>query len=262
MRRLCVIGDPVAHSLSPAIHAAALRAAGMDDATYTAVRIPAGALPGELPMLRANFIGCNVTTPLKEEAAALCDRLDLFARKAGAANTLAFDRDGGIAGWNTDGEGAAVAVAEACGVERVAGLRIAVLGTGPAARAAALGIAAHGGRVAVWGRRPGAVSALVAMTEGATPWAFEPVDAAFSTLPPGTELPADLADALRAAPAVIDANYGARAALGARLGRPVADGLAMLIGQAAASFRIWFGIEPDVRAMAEAANFRFREART
>ncbi|HVA38693.1 MAG TPA: shikimate dehydrogenase [Candidatus Dormibacteraeota bacterium] len=249
--RLCVIGDPVAHSLSPAIHRAALRAAGIAG-EYEALRIPAGTLRERLDGLRARYLGCNVTTPLKEEAAALCARLDDFARAVGAANTLRFDAEG-TAGWNTDGEGAAVAAARAAGTSSVEGVSVAVLGTGPAARAAALGIAQRGGRVAVWGRREEGVRGVLALVAGARPWGFESIDVVFSTLPPGVELPPLLAGALVAAPAVVDANYGPRADLGARLGRPVADGLTMLVAQAAASFRLWLGIEPDVTAMERAA---------
>ncbi|TAM76129.1 hypothetical protein EPN44_06780 [bacterium] len=256
VRRLCVIGDPVAHSLSPAIHRAALRAAAIDG-DYEAVRISAGTLHERLEALRVRYIGCNVTTPLKEEAAALCDRLDEVASAAGAANTLRLT-DQGAEGWNTDGEGAAFALAQACGVAEVRGLRLAVLGTGPAARAAMLGLAAHGALPLVWGRRPEGVAAALALTEAAEPWGLEAVDGILSTLPPGAEMPADLAEALRGSPAVVDANYGARADLGERLGRRVFDGLGMLIGQAAASFRIWFGVEPDIHAMARAASFRLR----
>lgn len=252
--RLCVIGDPVAHSLSPAIHGAALRAAGIEG-TYTAVRIRAGTLGIDLPMLRADFSGCNVTTPLKEEAAGLCDTLDDFARRIGAANTLAFRGDG-VHGWSTDGEGAAIAVARARGVERVAGLRVAVLGTGPAARAAALGIAQRGARVLLWGRRAEGVRSVLALVDGAAHWGLEPVDAVLSTLPPSVALSPELAAALCAAPVVVDANYGERADLGARLGRLVVDGVGMLVAQAAASFRLWFDVEPDLQAMAAAANLQ------
>lgn len=251
MTRLCVIGDPVAHSLSPAIHRAAMEAAGIEG-DYQAVRIPAGALRAQLPLLRTRYIGCNVTTPLKEEAAALCERLDPFARSVGAANTLAWGA-AGVAGWNTDGEGAALAVAQACEASSVEGLCVAILGTGPAARAAALGIALRGGSVALWGRNESSLRALLALVEGARRWSFERVDAVLSTLPPGVELPPDLLAALRESPVVVDANYGERADLERRLGRPVTDGLGMLVAQAAASFRLWFGVEPDVVAMAAAA---------
>ncbi|TAM62146.1 shikimate dehydrogenase [bacterium] len=256
MRRLCVIGDPVAHSLSPAIQQAALRAAGIEG-TYEAVRIQAGGLHERWAELRADFTGCNVTTPLKEEAAALCDRLDGVARAAGAANTLSFGDDA-VVGWNTDGEGAAFALAQACGAPEARGLRVAVLGTGPAARAAVLGLAAHGACTLVWGRRSAGVDALAALDASVRPWSYEPVDGVLSTLPPGAVLPADLAEALRRSPVIVDANYGERADLGERLGRAVRDGLGMLIGQAAASFRLWFGVEPDVATMARAVNFRLR----
>ncbi len=256
MRRLCVIGDPVAHSLSPAIHRAALRAAAIEG-DYETVRIPAGTLHERIAALQARYVGCNVTTPLKEEAAALCDRLDEAAGAAGAANTLLLSAPR-VEGWNTDGEGAAFALAQACGVADLRGLHVAVLGTGPAARAALLGLAAHGALPLVWGRRRDGVAAAVALSRAAQPWDFGAVDGVLSTLPPGAELPADLEEALRGSPAVVDANYGARADLGERLGRHVFEGLGMLIGQAAASFRIWFGIEPDIEAMARAVNFRLR----
>jgi shikimate dehydrogenase len=136
-RRFAVIGDPVAHSRSPAMHAAAYQALGLAH-TYEALPVPAGELPRVLAELREGaYDGLNVTVPHKERVLALVDDLDPSARQVGAANTLV--RSGGprIVAHNTDAPALAAELRFLS--EPMAGWkggRALVLGSGGAARAA------------------------------------------------------------------------------------------------------------------------------
>jgi shikimate dehydrogenase len=237
--RLAVIGDPVAHSASPALHRAFLAEAGMHG-TYEAVRVAAGDAARAIEELRAaGFRGINVTTPLKEEAFAHCTRQDALAAAARSVNTIVFARDG-IAGYNTDGIGAIAALCEASARASVTDLAVLVLGAGPTARAAARALADAGATTGVWSRSQQSVDAAL-RASGASPWtALTRIDAVFAALPPEAEL-ADgaLRAAVLAAPVFVDANYGPRARLASALGRDGADGTAMLRASARASFQLF-----------------------
>src|SRR2546427_323078 len=102
-RRFAVIGDPVAHSRSPAMHQAAYHALGLEH-VYQALRVPAGDLPRVVAELREGmYDGLNVTVPHKERVLALVDDLDPSARQIGAANALVRSAEGRIVAHNTDG---------------------------------------------------------------------------------------------------------------------------------------------------------------
>ena len=132
--RCAVLGDPIAHSLSPVLHRAAYAALGLDW-TYEAVRVPAGGLRGFLDGLGPQWRGLSLTMPLKREVLPLADELTDVARTAGAANTLVLDGRHRTAD-NTDVPGAVAAVRE-----RYDGpLRRAVL-LGAGATAASTGLA-------------------------------------------------------------------------------------------------------------------------
>ena len=132
-----VVGAPVAHSLSPAIHNAWLAAAGID-AVYVAFSPPAERFEAFAQGLRGGAVrGLNVTAPFKAAALGVADRASDRARRAGAANLLIFGPDGQIAADNTDGEGLLAAFAEqAPGFDPAAG-PLVLFGAGGAARAAA-----------------------------------------------------------------------------------------------------------------------------
>jgi len=105
-----VLGDPIAHSLSPALHRAAYDALGLDW-TYDAVRVPAGTLASFLDGLDDSWRGLSLTMPLKRELMPLADEVSETARRAGAANTLVLE--GGLRlAHNTDVPGAAAALRE------------------------------------------------------------------------------------------------------------------------------------------------------
>jgi shikimate dehydrogenase len=135
--RLAVIGDPVAHSRSPQMHNAALRAAGID-IEYVRIHLTPDELGEGLSLMkRAGFVGCNATIPHKSAIRELVDETTEVARRIGAVNTVAFEGDT-LVGHNTDGPGLRRAVREAFSMD-LAELRVLVVGAGGGAgRAAAV----------------------------------------------------------------------------------------------------------------------------
>lgn len=269
-RLVALLGDPVAHSGSPAMHNAAFAREGID-AVYLAFRVAAGDLAAAVAGLRAlGAVGANVTVPHKEAALALADRAEPTARRAGAANVLAFGPDG-VEAANTDVPGFLAALEES-GVE-LAGRRVAVLGAGGAARAVVLAaLQARAREVTVLARRPERAAALCrALDAGgrAVPAAWGAGTGA--ALPPGVEVvvnctplglrpgdPVPVADLGAVAPGgvVVDLIYNppetpllaaARAA-----GLQAAGGAGMLVWQAALSWERWFGRRGPVGAMRDA----------
>jgi shikimate dehydrogenase len=237
--RLALIGDPVAHSVSPALHREFLTASGRSG-TYEAIRVPAGEAARVLEELAVGgYRGVNVTTPLKEEAFARCERRDAAAGASGSVNTVLFE-GGELRGHNTDGTGAVEALLTAGGL---AGGVVLVLGAGPTARAAAYALRALGVRVVLWNRtRARAEAACGALDLEMWRPGMRP-DAVFSALAPMSSPDDDeLRRAIVAAPVVVDANYGPRATLAATLARPVIDGLTMLRASARASFELFASV--------------------
>jgi shikimate dehydrogenase len=151
MPRLGVLGWPVAHSRSPAMHNAALRALGMDDWRYQLLPVPPERFSETARSLGAvGFAGANVTIPHKPAALALADSASEAARVIGAANTLIFAGDGAIAAANTDAPG----FLDALGVSPQ-DMSALVLGAGGAARAVVWALREAGaGEVSVWNRTP------------------------------------------------------------------------------------------------------------
>jgi shikimate dehydrogenase len=156
-KRLGVLGWPVAHSRSPAIHNAALAALGLADWRYQRLPVPPALLADATRALGpSRFVGANVTIPHKRAALALADRAGETARAIGAANTLSFAPDGSIVAENTDAPG----LIEALG-ESPRGMSALVLGAGGGARAAAWALREAGAReVSVWNRTPARAEAL------------------------------------------------------------------------------------------------------
>jgi len=126
--RLAVIGDPVAHSLSPQMHNPALVARGIR-AQYVRVQVPVGHVKEAFDLFqRHGFIGVNCTIPHKFEALASVDEIDPLAQKLGAVNTVRFE-DNKLTGFNSDGPGFLRAVEEVFG-KSVQGLKILIVGAG------------------------------------------------------------------------------------------------------------------------------------
>lgn len=255
MIRLAVLGDPVAHSRSPAIHTAALAAAGIEGG-YEARRVNGEGLRRACDEVRHGHLdGANITMPHKAEAALLADRLSPVGERSGSVNT--WYRDAGrVVGTSTDGAGIIYALDQA-GIS--ADLPPLILGAGGAAAAALLALEER--RPMIAARRPEAAHALVdrlAIEVEVVPWAqampdalvvnATPLGMAGESLPPGV---------VAGAAALLDMAYGSEptpaTVQARRRGIPVADGIAMLVGQAAASFELWTGIDPDRAVMAEAA---------
>ncbi len=272
-RWLAVLGWPVLHSRSPAIHTAALEARGID-AVYLAHAVRPEALPAAIEGLRAlGALGANLTLPHKERAMELLDELEPAARAIGAVNTIVRDGER-LIGTNTDGAGLARALSEE-GV-RLAGARVLVVGAGGAARAAAYGLGEAGAaHVAIAARRAERAEAI-ARELGAKISALELGGAALGEEAERTDLlvqatSATLGDAPEAAafaaalpiarlPAhagVVDLVYSPRetAVLRAAAARGLRtiDGLGMLVWQAALAFERWHGVEAPIEVMRRAA---------
>ncbi len=146
-----VIGDPVAHSLSPTLHNAALADLGLDW-VYVAFPVPAGSGQAAVAAMRDLGIkGLSVTMPHKVGAALACDRLGPMAERLGVANTVTRAR-GELLGDSTDGPGFVDSLTDQAWAPE--GKRCLVLGAGGAARAVVLALAEAGARrVDVVGRR-------------------------------------------------------------------------------------------------------------
>ncbi len=151
MPRLGVLGWPVAHSRSPAIHNAALAALGMEGWRYQRLPVPPTLFAQTTRALgQAGFLGVNVTIPHKQAALALAGQASQAAREIGAANTLTFAADGTIAAENTDAPGLLAALGRS-----PRGMRALVLGAGGSARAAVWALREAGAsEVSVWNRTP------------------------------------------------------------------------------------------------------------
>lgn len=266
-----VIGDPVEHSLSPAIHNAAFRAANLDW-VYVAFPVRAERGPEVVPGVRAMGIaGLSVTMPHKVAVAAGADRRTQVVERLGVANTL-FWQGNALVADSTDGAGLLAALRAEHGWDP-AGQRIVVLGAGGAARAAVVALADGGARsVVVVGRRSEAVAAAVTLAPGvarigsvdaigdadlvlqATPVGMagvapNPGDGRFPLGVDPTRLgPDQLAVDLIYAPPETEFLAAAR-----RQGATTMNGLGMLVHQAGAQFRAWTGEEPPLPAMSDAA---------
>jgi shikimate dehydrogenase len=156
-----VIGWPVAHSLSPRLHGYWLAAHGIDGA-YIPLAVPRARFAQAIESLRGmGFAGVNVTVPHKEAAFAIAHELDAAAQAAGAANQLLFE-GGKILGRNTDAAGLAANLTESLAKNALQGKDAVLLGTGGAARAAILALAALGVReIRIVGRNPARAETLL-----------------------------------------------------------------------------------------------------
>ncbi|MEW5734428.1 MAG: shikimate dehydrogenase [Thermodesulfobacteriota bacterium] len=139
----CVMGNPVGHSLSPAMHNAAFAHLGLN-AVYLAFRIE-DVKQAMNAMRTLPILGASVTIPHKLGVMEHLDHVDEIASRMGAVNTI-LNRDGKLYGTNTDGPGAAMALEAAT---PLAGKRVLVLGSGGVARAIALSVADRGSSVTV-----------------------------------------------------------------------------------------------------------------
>jgi len=254
-----VIGWPVSHSRSPQMHNAAYEALGLDWA-YMALPVAPPRLADALRGLAAlGFAGVNVTIPHKQAAAALCHELSAEAGRAGSVNTITVGVDGSLRGDTTDGAGMLDAIG------RIPDGPALVLGAGGAARAAVAALVDAGLDVAVSARRDDAALRLAEDLGGrAEPWPPRRGASLIVNATPvgqtGDAAALPLEEALLdRAEVVCDLAYrgdGAETGLiaAARRGnRRTVDGLDVLIGQGARSFRIFTGVEAPLDVMRTAA---------
>ncbi len=266
-----MIGDPVRHSLSPALHNAAFAHLGLDW-TYVAFEVPAGGGAGAVAAMRALGIdGLSVTMPLKAEAAEACDELSPAAAMLGAVNCVRRSADR-LIGENTDGAGFLRSLRTQAGVDP-AGLRTVVLGAGGAARAVIVALATEGAPVTVVNRSPDAAARAVGVGGAAAeatgapaglvtvggPEAVRNADVVVNATPlgmtEGDSLPVDPA-LLQGVQIVADLIYRPERtpllAAAAQAGAVTLNGVGMLLYQAAEQFRMWTGRDAPVRAMGAA----------
>lgn len=245
--RLAVLGSPIAHSRSPALHRAAYAVLGLDW-TYEARDVPEGALGAFLNTLDDRWRGLSLTMPLKREILPMLDTRSGLVELVGAANTVLLD--GGVRGFNTDVDGIVGALADH-GATRVRTAH--VLGMGATAASALAAAARLGARaVVVTGRRdhdPGLrrlASALGLELRLRRPGATAPpdVDLLVNTIPGDLDDVAGIDDAGVLLEVVYDGWPSPRARRWLDAGRPVASGLEMLLHQAVGQVRIFVtGVE-------------------
>jgi shikimate dehydrogenase len=261
--RYAVIGNPIAHSRSPAIHAQ-FAAQTDQDMVYDRLLAPLDAFVATVAAFRAEGgRGLNVTLPFKTEAFRLADSLTPRAALAGAVNTLAFDADR-VLGDNTDGAGLVDDIEHRIDLP-LAGARVLLLGAGGAARGVVQPFLAAGiDRLMIVNRTAARAGELVSDLGARLPAAdaeklsaggFDAIAGGFDLIINATS--AGLADASPPVPAAawsgvrlaLDMVYAAqptafmRAAADAGCPR-VEDGLGMLVAQAAESFALWRGVRP------------------
>ncbi len=254
---LLLLGDPVAHSRSPAMHTAALAAAGLSG-SYTARRVDeVGVMEAAGEIRSGQASGANITMPHKALAARLCDELSPDAERAGSVNTWV-GRAGRLVGHSTDVAGVARIF------ERFPPGPAVVLGAGGAAAAAL--VALEGREMSIRARSVGAAHRLVtAIDVDAEPfdWSvpIETPSIVVNCTPIGMRHGDRLPDRfLRHASGLLDMAYGrhaTQAVIEARARRiPHADGLDLLVAQAGASFELWTGRPAPVEVMERAARRR------
>ena len=264
-----VMGWPVTHSRSPAIHNFWVREHGLQ-AAYGLFPVRPEALADAVRGLRAlGIAGCNVTIPHKVAIMPLLDRIDPLARRMGAVNTVVADSDGTLTGYNFDGYGYIQCLRDAKPDWSAAAGPVTVLGAGGAARAVVLSLldegaprirlinrtrekaealaAEFGAKVEVhdWSERHEALAdvALLVNTTNQGMHGHPPLDLRLDRLPLG----ALVSDVI-----YIPLETPLLAAARAR-GNATVNGLGMLLNQARRGFELWFGVQPRISDALRAA---------
>jgi shikimate dehydrogenase len=259
MKRACVLGSPIAHSLSPKLHGYWLQQHNIAG-EYTAEPCQEAELAALLGRLAdQNYAGCNLTLPLKEKALALMDQLDDSAKITGAVNTVVF-MGGKKTGYNSDGFG----FMESLKMQRENwnGARVVILGAGGAARAIAAALRSHVKHFTIVNRTPQKAENMICdlrlWKAEALPWedceeALEgatllinctslgmagqpPLDIRLQNLP-ATATVCDIVYRPLVTPLLQEARMR---------GNAIVTGLPMLLHQGRLGFRHWFGIDPTV----------------
>ena len=258
--RYCVIGNPIAHSKSPDIHARFAATTGQD-LVYERCLAPLDGFARTVrELVEQGVKGANVTVPFKLDAAAIADELTPRAQAAGAVNTLVFAQ-GRIQGDNTDGAGLVNDILNNAGTS-LRGKRVLLLGAGGAARGAILPLLDQGPALLMIANRTLATAEALVARFGPQARAgqeiaccpFERAVERYDVVINATS--ASLADDLPPIPPscmapgtlAYDMMYGARPTrfmeFAAAQGASTRDGLGMLVEQAAEAFSIWRGVRP------------------
>ena len=256
--RYAVFGHPIAHSKSPQIHAAVARETGQD-MRYDAILAPLDGFAQSLAQFTAaGGRGANVTVPFKEEAFRLADRLTPRAQRAGAVNTLVFDADG-MLGDNTDGAGLVADLTRNL-QQPLAGKRILLVGAGGAARGVIEPLLEQApAELVIANRTVSRAQHLAELFDGRVKaCSFDALDTPFDVVVNATA--ASLAGELPPLPPLVfnpgtlayDMMYGRDTpflAFARTHGADTADGLGMLVEQAAEAFFLWRGVRPDTASV-------------
>lgn len=254
--KYAVIGNPVSHSKSPLIHTMFAEQTGQD-MRYEAIEAPLDGFAAAIQRLRdSGFSGCNITVPFKHEAFTLANELSGRARAAHAVNTFLF-QDNLILGDNTDGVGLVTDIEQNLGI-KIFSKNVLLMGAGGAAHGVLLPLVDAGATIFVSNRSMDKAQQLVAqfknneavIAKNYTALAGHQFDIIINAtssslsdsmppLPDGLFKPGALA---------FDLMYGKQTPFlrfaGAQGASQLADGLGMLVEQAAAAFEIWRGVHP------------------
>jgi shikimate dehydrogenase len=267
-----VIGDPIEHSLSPAIQNAAFSALGLDF-VYTAFRVEPSEVANALAGVRAlGIVGLNVTMPHKEAVIAYLDKIDETAKFLNSVNTI-HNKNGKLEGYSTDGIGALKALKENGADPH--GKRVVMLGAGAAARAIAYTLVQEVDELVVLNRTVSEAKKLAEplkcrfgnkiVADSIKPETVKEkicdtqilLNATFVGMKPNISQSLIAPSILKSELTVIDIVYNpveTKLALDAKAaGAKVISGIEMLIYQGAASFEIWTGKQAPVQVMRKAA---------
>jgi shikimate dehydrogenase len=267
LMRLAVLGHPIAHSKSPAMHAAAYAALGLPW-SYEAIDVTPDALPEFIASRDAEWRGLSLTMPLKRDVLPLLGTMDEFTELTGGANTVLFDTERRmLRGFNTDVYGVTESF-RAAGVDSLTTVRL--LGGGATAASVLVAVSRLGARrIVVAARSPEKLGPLVALSEvldleftieslSDIDQTFVP-DAVVSTLPNGVDLGLDLGEAVHRRAVLFDVAYEpwptALATKWAAAGGTVIRGLEMLAHQALIQVRIFVNAHPDTALDGEPSVF-------
>ena len=278
MKKFAVLGHPVAHSLSPTMHAANFASIGFD-ATYEKFDVEPEKLADFIKQKQAEgYSGLNITVPHKIAVIPLLDRLDESVKRYGACNTIKFEEDGTLSGYNTDVIGFVTGLA-AHGFS-IKGKKVVIIGCGGAGSALATCTCYEGAaELKVADLRAESVTNLVAKLQGLglgtavaglevldgtasdaqkAIWgeAAKEADLVVNVTPMGLhpgEPPALPPDCFHPGQFVLDIvptkDFPPTAAAAVKAGATATDGLEFLVGQGAKSFEIWTGVTADRKAM-------------
>ena len=277
-KRYAIMGDPVSHSLSPAMHNAAFAELGID-AEYEAVEVKAEEIDGFIKTVRSDFAGLNVTVPHKCSVMKHLDWVDDYAARLGSVNTIV-NNDSTLIGFSTDGYGLEKALEEELSFTPQ-GKTILFLGAGGAARAAAFHLISSGAAAILLANRtferaeklasdilsvfpdasvkaiPSAETALLEEAANSADILIQSTSLGLKKDDP-SPFPKEF---LRPDLPVFDMIYGATTLLADAedAGAPNANGTGMLVHQGAHSFYLWTNREAPVETMRRVVEEKLRE---